>query len=373
MTIAPAMLGRLRATWPDALQQDVWYAMRRLAREPAFAATAIVILAVGIGACTAMFSIVQAVLLRPFGVNAPDRVVMIWGGNTRHQAVGELTYSADRELRESIRSFQEVAIVSSVNWSGTMSLPGGEPLGMPVSVVSATFFDVLGARPLLGRTFRAEDDQRSAPPVLILSHAVWTQQFGGDPNVIGRTVMVREEAPAEPFEIVGVMPEAFFFPRGAKYWTPAAPRIARIARHQGGSIEPMFERLGVFYGLARLKADATIGMARAEGALHIKSQAEKFKVDLSDERMVVTPILTHIFGRARPALFTLMAAVVRGPAHRLFQCGGAVVRARRVEDARDGRPCRAGRKPRRRSCANCWLRAPSWRCSVPSSAWRWRR
>ena len=72
----------------------------------------------------------------------------------------------------------------------------------------------------------------------------------------------------------------------------------------------MFERLGVFYGLARLKAGATIGMARAEGALHIKSLAEKFKVDLSDERFVVTPILTHIFGRARPALLTLMAAVV---------------------------------------------------------------
>ena len=304
------MLGRLRAAWPDALQQDVWYAMRRFAREPVFAATAIAILAVGIGACTAMFSIVQAVLLRPFGVNAPDRVVMIWGGNTRHQAVGELTYSADRELRESIRSFQEVAIVSSVNWSGTMSLAGGEPLGMPVSVVSATFFDVLGARPLLGRTFRAEDDQRSAPPVLILSHAVWTQQFGGDPNVIGRTVMVREEAPAEPFEIVGVMPEAFFFPRGAKVLdTRCAPNCQDRAS-PGRPIEPMFERLGVFYGLARLKAGATIGMARAEGALHIKSQAEKFKVDLSDERMVVTPILTHIFGRARPALFTLMAAVV---------------------------------------------------------------
>ena len=92
---------------------------------------------------------------------------------------------------------------------------------MPCSAVSGTFFDVLGARPLLGRTFRAEDDRRSAPPVLILSHAVWTQQFGSDPNVIGRRVMVREEAPAEPFEIVGVMPEEFFFPRGAHYWTPA--------------------------------------------------------------------------------------------------------------------------------------------------------
>ena len=93
--------------------------MRRLAREPAFAATAILILAVGIGACTAMFSIVQAVLLRPFGVDAPGRVVMIWDGNMP-PAVGELIYSADRDLRASIRSFEDVALVGSVNWSGTI-------------------------------------------------------------------------------------------------------------------------------------------------------------------------------------------------------------------------------------------------------------
>jgi putative ABC transport system permease protein len=304
------MFKGLRLAWPEALRQDAWYGMRRLAREPGFAATAILILAVGIGACTAMFSIVQAVLLRPFGVDAPKRVVMIWGGNTRHQAVGELTYAAERDLRAHIRSFEEVAVVGSVNWWGTMSIGGGEPFGMPCSAVSATFFDVLGARPLLGRTFRAEDDQRSSPPVLVLSHAIWTQHFGADPDVIGRRVMVREEAPAEPFEIVGVMPEEFFFPRGAKYWTPAASRTARIARHQGGPVEPLLERLGVFSGLARLKPDAAIGTARAEAARYLESKAEEFKVDLSDTRIVLTPILTHIFGRARPALFTLMAAVV---------------------------------------------------------------
>jgi hypothetical protein len=210
----------LRRAWPEALFQDTRHAMRRLVREPGFAATAILILAVGIGACTAMFSIVQAVLLRPLGVATPDRVVMIWVGNTHDSTVGELAYNPYRDLRARMRSFDDIAILSSVNWGGSMTIAGGEPIGMPCSVVSATFFAVLGARPLLGRTFRAEDDEPSAPRVLVLSHAVWTQQFGADPHVIGRRVLVREEAPAESFEVVGVMPAEFFFPRGAKSWTP---------------------------------------------------------------------------------------------------------------------------------------------------------
>jgi predicted permease len=294
----------------ETLQRDFWYATRRLAREPGFAATAILILAVGIGACTAMFSIVQAVLLRPFGVDAPKRVVMIWTGNTHDQTVGELTYKVYRDLRVRMRSFEDVAIVGSVNWWGTMSVAGGEPFGMPCSVVSATFFDVLGARPLLGRTFRAEDDEPSAARVLVLSHAAWTQHFGADPQVIGRKVIVREEAPAEPFEIVGVMREEFFFPRGAKYWTPAAPRLARIARDRGEPIARWFDQVGVFYALARFDTGATIDTTRSEAAVLLTTIGEELKADLSDTRLVLTPILDHIFGPARPALLVLLGAVV---------------------------------------------------------------
>ena len=300
----------LRRAWLEALLHDTRYALRRLAREPGFAATAILILAIGIGACTAMFSIVQAVLLRPFGVVAPDRVVMIWLGKTHDSTVGELAYKHYRDLRARVRSFDDIAILSSVNWGGTMTIAGGEPLGMPCSVVSATFFNVLGARPLLGRTFRPEDDEPSAPPVLILSHAEWTQQFGADPHVIGRRVMVREEASAEPFEIVGVMPEEFFFPRGARFWTPAAPRLARIARGNGQPLAPLFDGLGVFYGVARLNTNATVATTRAESAIYFKTIGDELKIDLTDYHLILTPILDHIFGPARPALFALMAAVI---------------------------------------------------------------
>ena len=113
-----------------------------------------------------------------------------------------------------------------------MAIGGGEPVALSCAVVSGMYFDVLGARPLLGRTFRPEDDQPDAPPVVVLSHGLWTRLFASDPNVIGRTVRVREETP-ESFEIIGVMPAEAFFPRGADYWTPAAPWLARIARQSG--------------------------------------------------------------------------------------------------------------------------------------------
>lgn len=293
-----------------SLSLDLRYAVRRLTREPGFAATAILILAVGIGGCTAMFSIVQAVLLRPLGVESPNRVVMVWTRSTQHSAVGELSYRTYRELRARTRAFDNVAILGSVNWSGTMSIGSGEPIPRPCSVVSATFFDVLGTRSLLGRTFRAADDEPFAPRVLILSHPIWKQYFGGDPNVIGRSVTVREEGSPEPFEIVGVMPADFFFPRGAAYWTPAGPRLARIAGRTRQPIELLFNGLNVFYGLGRLPPDRPIARAGVETTLLLEQVAKDLKGEEANTHIVLTPILDHIFGRARPALVALMAAVI---------------------------------------------------------------
>lgn len=147
------------------LAQELRHAMRRLGREPGFAAAAILILAVGIGACTAMFSIVHAVLLRPFAVRSPDRIVMLWSMDTRHQAVGELTYSARRELLGPMQSFEDIALVGAVNWSGTLRLPGTTPVAWSCSAVSGTFFAGLGASPrsgapLLRQTTAERGDRR---------------------------------------------------------------------------------------------------------------------------------------------------------------------------------------------------------------------
>jgi predicted permease len=296
--------------WLNALQRDLSYGMRRLWREPAFTVAAILILAVGIGSSTAIFSIVHAVLLRPFGVQSPDRVLMMWPGDSRHDSVGEFPFAAARDMRARLRSFDDVALVGSVNWWGTIMMPDGMPLGLSASAVSAGFFDVLGAHPMLGRTFRPEDDEPSAPRVLVLSHAVWTDHFSADAGVIGRIVSVKEEAPAEPFEIIGVMPAEFFFPRGAGYWTPAGGRLARIARHQGGRLEPLIEGLQVFHGLARLRQGTTLSAARAELDLFIRTMAGRRETDPTGARVILTPLVDHIFGAARPALLVLMGAVL---------------------------------------------------------------
>lgn len=199
----------VRRLWLDGLFHDLRHALRRLRHEPGFAAAAILILTIGIGACT--FSVVQAVLLRPYDIDAPQRLVVMWP--VLHNSVGEFAYNAKRDMLRPLHSLHDAALVGSVNWSGTLTIAGGEPVTLPCAMVSATFFDVLRARSLVGRTFRAEDDEPGSARVLVLSHAAWTQHFGADPRVIGRMLIVLEEAPAEPFEIVGVMPAEFMFPR----------------------------------------------------------------------------------------------------------------------------------------------------------------
>jgi len=130
----------------DNFRQDAGYALRHLRREPGFAAAAIGILAIGIAACTVMFSMVQAVLLAPLGVDAPNDVVIMWP--TQNGTVGEFPYRASRDLRARMRAFEQVALISSTTWGGSMVIEGGDPVAL-----SGAYFDVLRARPLLGRTF----------------------------------------------------------------------------------------------------------------------------------------------------------------------------------------------------------------------------
>ena len=180
---------------------------RPLRRAPRFAVVAVLILAVGIGACTAMFSIVHAVLLRPMALPNAARVVMLWSVDVRHEAVIESTYETEADFRRRLRSFDDVALMGSVNWGGALDRSParpGPPLGS--SACPARSSRCSDPAALLGRVFDAKDDDPQAERRLVLSHAAWTQFFGADPSVIGRRVMVREEATPQPFEVIGVMP-----------------------------------------------------------------------------------------------------------------------------------------------------------------------
>ena len=279
------------------------YAVRTLLKQRGLSVTAVVMLAIGIGASTAMFSIVRAVLLRPLGFDASDRVVMLWPRNvTRNHVVGEMAFRDHLDIRQRTRSLERVALLGSVNWWGTLRIGTSEPIGVPMSAVSAMFFDALGAQPLLGRTFRPDEDDPTAPRVLVLSHTLWLNRFNADPAAIGRTITVKQGAGEEPFEIVGVMPPDFFFPRGAQYWTPAAAELASLARRDGSRPDPLFNSLNVFHGIGRLRHGLTLAEASADTNTLVRTLFLEHKMDPRGTEMVLTPIVDHIFGSAGPAL-----------------------------------------------------------------------
>jgi putative ABC transport system permease protein len=275
-------------------------ALRRLCKEPSLSITAILTLAVGIGACTAMFSIIEAVLLRSIDVTAPDRVVVLWPEVAG--SAGEFSYDAYLELQRSASSFADVALIGSTNWPVPIDLvlPDGRSVRSTQSVVSATFFDVLGARPLLGRTFVSNDERPGALPMVVLSAAFWRDKLGGDPAVIGRTI--------GHAQIIGVMPPEFVYPTGADFWAPAAALLSRtVARNSPAELEKFFESVNAFHVIARLKPGVSAARGAAESA-EILRRSPALHVDPT-VRVVATALPDRVFGQARRALWLLFGAV----------------------------------------------------------------
>jgi predicted permease len=278
-------------------------ALRRLAREPALAITAIATLALGIGACTAMFSVVEAVLLKPMGIAQPQQLVVMWPqhGDT----AGEFTYDAYRELSRQSATFERVALTGSVNWPipTDILLPDGRRVRGTQCAVSDTFFEMLGAPPLLGRTFRAGDDRPGAPPALVVSAAFWKTRLGADPAVVGQTLRIGNDR----WRVIGVMPPEFFYPAGADFWTPVVTLLAATAENKTpAGLEDTFKSVGAFHVLARLRPGVSMPQAQTDATGRWKiTQAPGG----ASERVAVRPFVDHVFGTARRALWLLLGAV----------------------------------------------------------------
>jgi putative ABC transport system permease protein len=292
-----------------ALGRDLRVAVRRLAREPGLAVAAILTLAVGIGACTSMFSIVQAVLLQPLGVSDPERVVVMWP--QFDDTAGEFAYNTYREIQRQTAAFGQLALTGSTNWSAAILLDGGTRLNATRCVVTGGFFDLLGAKASLGRTLQPDDDRVGAREVVVLSAGLWTKVFGADPRVVGKTLTVQEKSVAVPYEIVGVMPPEFFYPSGAEYWSPAAPALARaVGDHSPAALADAFDHLGVFHAVGRLKPGISLSTARTDTSRILKAGADRAGAQGATIRAGVEPFLEHIFGQAKLALAVLMGAVL---------------------------------------------------------------
>jgi putative ABC transport system permease protein len=279
------------------LLADLAHAVRRSLRTPGFTAIALVTLALGIGANTAIFSIVKAVLLRPLPYEDANRVVMIWRGGDK----GETTWLSASELKgyaEGSKVFQDVAGYTD----GGVNLTGGDgPERVIIAAVTPNIFKVLGVNAEKGRTFFA-DDATPTPTVILISHALWQRRFGGVENVVGQIVLVNGNART----IVGVLPERFRLPRdfngdrAADMWMPQSLDGPGLAGWGNRS----------FIGVARLRRGVTAGMATAEMRGTEERWAEAGFVRFNGARRNAVPIDQFVLGDIRGPMFVLVGAVV---------------------------------------------------------------
>lgn len=279
----------------DALRQDLRQAARGLARRPGLTLVAVLTLGLGIGGATAIFSVADAVILRPLPFASPDRLVMLWQQDRiKDQPFVEIGYPAFRDWREQNRVFEDMAGMPSTNetWVATGR---GDPYPVHGRWVTGRFFDVLGVRPARGRTLTPDDDRAAAPRVVVLSDQLWRERLSADPGIVGRTLVLNDQA----FTVVGVMPPAFTYPKGAQLWTPLVPAAGALA-----------ENPNVWWmsAVGRLKPGLSLETARREMSALVESYTEeKFK----DKGLTatLTPLRDTIFGPTRPALLALLGAV----------------------------------------------------------------
>jgi predicted permease len=276
--------------------QDARVGVRSLRRTPGFSATAVVTLALGIGLSTAVFTVAEAFLLRPLPIRDQDRVVVLWGA-TRDGRFDNFPLLLD-DAREFAARTQSMERVEFFAYGGAQLVPirdGGNVYRLRRSLVSGGYFDLLGAKPVLGRALRPEDDVTGAAPVAVLSYGAWQRYFGGDPGVIGRRLVLHWTGVAQ--SIVGVMPEGMDYPTGVDFWAPLIPNSFPLLNH------PVYAELNV---VGRLKPNASAAAARAELTNYFaRPGADRWFRDVVG---VVHSLTNAIVGDVKPAVIAFAAA-----------------------------------------------------------------
>ncbi|HEX5706693.1 MAG TPA: ABC transporter permease [Pyrinomonadaceae bacterium] len=277
--------------------QDIRYGFRMLLKSPGFTAAAVVALALGIGANTAIFSVVNSVLLRPFPYEDPDRLVIVWETNPMANGETMLRNEASPanwlDWKRETTAFEEFG---AFNWN-TYNLTGTDaPEHIVGNPTSAGIFAALKVKPLHGRVILPEDDQEGAPRVVVLSHGLWQRRFGGDPSVVGQQITLNNNS----HTVVGVMPQGFEFPSAFSHlWTPLA--LTQRAQARRGA--------HYLYTRARLKPGVSIGQAQAELSA-IAARLEQQYPDTNAQRGIrVVSLNEDSVETTKPLLLLMLAAV----------------------------------------------------------------
>jgi len=288
----------VRTIWLDVLWRDVRHALRSLRRSPFFSATAVLTLAIGIGGSTALFSVVNAVLLRPLPYQNPDRLVRIWESNPAEGNERALVSAANfNDWRRRSRAFDDLALFN-VDVEPIVLGVGDASLQVRQAAVTPSLFGLLGIGPVIGRGFGIVPERRGPldGTEIILSHALWQRAFGGDPTVIGRAVRVEG---ATGSLVVGVMPVGFTFPEGTDVWRPMDTPASAAARRG----------MRLFGAIGRLDANASVATARRDLQSIAAALAREHPASNAQWTVAVLPLHESVVGGNRLALVTLFAAV----------------------------------------------------------------
>ncbi len=306
----------------QTLWRDLRYGARMLLNKPGFTLIAVITLALGIGANSAIFSVVETVLLRPLPFIEQERLIVAWKSDeTSANAFVEISIPEFNDWRSQNQVFEHLAAMTTTVYGFNYMLIGrGEPVQIHSARVSSDFFSTLGTKPMLGRTFTADEDRPGEAGVAVISHKLWQSRFAADPNLIGQMITLNDggsqsalEAAVTPdpagqtitlndigLTVIGVMPAEFEFPKGADLWVPLSSASGKAL---------VENRIGFLQAIGRLKPSVTLEQAQTELDTIIRSvAAEHPKISASTERSVIKPLATHIFGDARPALYLLLTA-----------------------------------------------------------------
>ncbi|HKS41075.1 MAG TPA: ABC transporter permease, partial [Blastocatellia bacterium] len=284
----------------ETLLQDLRYGFRMLAKKPGFTFVAVIALALGIGANSAIFSVVNSVLLRPLPFKSPDQLMIVWEDSAKYGFPKDTPAPANFiDWRDQNQVFGNLAAVASqtFNLTGT-----GEPEKIEGQRLSATFFPMLGVEPMLGRSFLPEEDQPGAGRVVIMTYGLWQRRFGSDPDIVGKPVTLDGQA----YTVVGVMPKEFRFPdpyqaAGEEYglYVPIA-FSSEEASNRGGHYL-------IVYG--RAKAGVTVEQAQAEMTTIAARLEQQYPETNMSVGATVVSLHEQLVGDIKPALLILLGAV----------------------------------------------------------------
>ena len=288
-----------RPRWLEDLGRDLRFSARTLGRNPGFTAVAVLAIGMGVGASTAIFSVVNQVILRPLPFADPDRLVMIWEKNPDKGWEQETAAPANfLDLRDQVAAFEDVAAYEDFPIR-TILTGDGDPTVVRVASVTGNFFDVLGVPAALGRTLRWEETWSGGPRVAVLSHATWRDRYGSDPAVLGTSLVLD----GQPYEVVGVMSPDLDFPEGGtELWVPARWDPASRAA-------TWFRRAHWVRPVGRLRADVSLEEANAQIEAVMAGLEERYPETNRLMGAGATPLHRFIVGDTRTALLVVLAAV----------------------------------------------------------------